>query len=101
MKGHSMHEVPTQAPELEAHRFLTTPLDALLQPGEISDGSNEALALFRTIAGGVPAYRSLLAERGVDPASINTAADFAGLPLLDKKNYNRRFSLDELVLGGK
>jgi len=96
-----MHDVLTPAPEAEAQRFLSTPLDALLQAGEAGDGSREALDLFRAVARDVPAYRTLLAEQKIDPASVRTAADFARLPLLDKKNYNRRFSLDELVLGGK
>jgi phenylacetate-CoA ligase len=85
----------------EAERFLATPLDRLLQPGETGDGSQEALALFRTVAQDVPAYRTLLAEQGIDPVSVKTPADFAKLPLLDKKTYNRRFSLDDLMLGGK
>ncbi len=96
-----MHDVMTPAPEAEAQRFLLTPLDALLQAGESSDGAREALDLFRAVARDVPAYRSLLAEQNIDPASIRTAADFARLPLLDKKNYNRRFTLDELMLGGR
>jgi phenylacetate-CoA ligase len=96
-----MHDVLTPAPEAEAQRFRSTPLDALLKPGETGDGSREALELFRTVARDVPAYRTLLAERKIDPAAVTTAADFTRLPLLDKKNYNRRFSLDELVLGGR
>src|SRR5215813_12922764 len=96
-----MHDVLTPAPDAEVRRFLETPLDALLRPGETSDGLPEALDLFRTVAKDVPAYRILLAEQKIDPASVKTAADFARLILLDKKNYNRRFSLDELVLGGK
>jgi phenylacetate-CoA ligase len=91
----------TPASAAEAQRFLSTPLDALLQAGETGDGSREALDLFRAVARDVPAYRTLLAEQSIDPASIKTAADFARLPLLDKKNYNRRFTLDALMLGGK
>lgn len=85
---------------IEAERFRENSLDRLLQPGEASDGSQEALALFHSVARVVPAYRTFLAEQRIDPASILTAADFAKLPLLDKKNYNRRFTLDELVVGG-
>jgi phenylacetate-coenzyme A ligase PaaK-like adenylate-forming protein len=91
----------TPAPDAEARLFLETSLDALLRPGETGDGSREALALFHTVARDVPAYRSLLAEKNISPGSIAAKADFARLPLLDKKNYNRRFTLDELVLGGK
>jgi phenylacetate-CoA ligase len=101
MKGHSMHDVLTPAPDAAAQAFLATPLDALLRPGETGDGSAEALALFHAVARDVPAYRTLLTEQRIDPGSIKTAADFARLPLLDKQSYNRRFSLDELVLGGK
>jgi phenylacetate-CoA ligase len=96
-----MDDGPAPAPDADARKFLTTPLDSLLQPGATGDGSAEALALFRAVAREVPAYRTLLAERKIDPASIRTAADFARLPLLDKQNYNRRFPLDALVLGGK
>src|SRR5690242_18166789 len=96
-----MHDVLAPVSDAEARRFLSTPLDALLQPGETGDGSLEALELFRAVARDVPAYRTLLAEQNIDPASVKSAADFARLPLLDKKNYNRRFTLDELVLGGK
>ncbi|MDQ7247125.1 phenylacetate--CoA ligase family protein [Dongia sedimenti] len=96
-----MHDVLTPAPETEARRFLDTPLDGLLQPGTTGDGAREALALFRAVARDVPAYRTLLSEQNIDPAAVTTAADFARLPLLDKQNYNRRFPLDELVLGGK
>src|SRR5688572_15232747 len=96
-----MHDALTPAAETEARRFLATPLDALLQPGETRDGSHEALDLFHAVARDVPAYHSLLAEQNIDPASITTKADFARLPLLDKQNYNRRFPLDDLVLGGK
>jgi len=96
-----MHDVLTPAAGAEAQRFLSTPLDALLQAGETGDGSHQALELFRVAAREVPAYRQLLAEHKIDPASVKSAADFARLPLLDKKNYNRRFSLDDLVLGGK
>jgi phenylacetate-CoA ligase len=96
-----MDDVLTPASGAEAQRFLSTPLDALLQAGETSDGSQQALDLFRVTVRDVPAYRQLLAEHKIDPAAVKSAADFARLPLLDKKNYNRRFSLDDLVLGGK
>jgi phenylacetate-CoA ligase len=95
-----MPDVMTPTSNAEARRFLSTPLDALLQPGETGDGLREALDLFRAAARDVPAYRTVLAEQKIDPASVTDAAAFARLPLLDKKNYNRRFSLDDLVLGG-
>jgi phenylacetate-CoA ligase len=87
--------------EAAVSEFLAKGLDELLAPTEAGDGFPEALSLFRTVARDVPAYRSLLAERGIDPAAVATPQDFARLPLLDKANYMRRFSLDDLVLGGK
>jgi phenylacetate-CoA ligase len=85
----------------EAGRFLDSPLDVLLRPGESGDGFPQALDLMRQVAHGVPAYRTLLAEHGIEPASIKAPTDFARLPLLDKKNYVKRFPLDDLVLNGK
>ena len=41
-------------------RFLDGNLDALLAPGETSDGLPEALALLRRAADGVPAYGAML-----------------------------------------
>jgi hypothetical protein len=95
-----MDDVLTPAPAAEAQRFLSISLDALLQAGESGDGSHQVLDLFRVTARDVPAYRQLLVEHKIDPAAVKSTADFARLPLLDKKNYNRRFSLDDLVLGG-
>lgn len=83
-----------------ADRFLATSLDDLLKPGESGDGFGEALALLHAVSKDVPAYRVVLKEQAIDPARIATPADFARLPLLDKANYIRRFSLDELVPGG-
>lgn len=80
--------------------FIGTNLDDLLRPGETSDGFAAALALFRRVARDVPAYGTLLQERGIDPAAITTPAEFKRLPLLDKANYVRRFGLDQLVMGG-
>jgi phenylacetate-CoA ligase len=64
-------------------------------PGE------RALALFHDVAGRVPAYQRFLAGHGVDPAAIRTVADFAGLPLLTKEAYQRRYPLPELCRDGR
>ncbi|MBL8707550.1 MAG: phenylacetate--CoA ligase family protein [Rhodospirillaceae bacterium] len=80
--------------------FVDVPLDTLLRPGETSDGSAAALALFRRVVRDVPAYGTVLREQGIDPAAIASSSDFRRLPLLDKANYIRRFSLPELVKGG-
>ena len=85
----------------EAARFTDTALDALLGTGESGDGFPEALSLLRSVAESVPAYRTLLQEQGIAAGTIATKQDFARLPLLDKKNYVKRFPLDDLVMGGK
>ena len=95
-----MDDASRPDPLSAARHFLETPLGRLLQPGESGDGFEQALALFGAVAGGVPAYRTLLAEQGIDPAAVAGEADFQRLPLLEKKSYNRRFKLDDLVLGG-
>jgi phenylacetate-CoA ligase len=81
-------------------RFLNTPLDDLLRPGEIGDGFAEIRPFFARVATEVPGYGALLREKGVNAAEIASASDFARLPLLDKANYVRRFSQDEIVFGG-
>jgi phenylacetate-CoA ligase len=91
----------TAAHRSEAAQFLDTPLDGLLRLGESGDGFAEARDLLQRVATDVPAYRTLLAEQGIDAASIATPTDFARLPLLDKTNYVKRFPLDDLVLCGK
>jgi phenylacetate-CoA ligase len=73
------------------------PLDRLLDGREPTE---RALALFRDVAGSVPAYGAFLAEHGVDPASIRTADDFSCLPLTTKEGYLRRHTLAELCRGG-
>lgn len=82
-------------------QFLTHSLDTLLAPGEAGDGFAEALRLLQRVAKEVPAYRTLLAEQGIEAAGIATRADFARLPLLDKGNYVKRFPLDALTSGGE
>jgi phenylacetate-CoA ligase len=80
--------------------FFTTSLDDLLGPGETGDGFAQALGLLQRVAAEVPAYGQILKERAIDPAAIRSPADFTRLPLLDKANYVRRFSQDEVVFGG-
>lgn len=69
--------------------------------GAPEDGAEAALALFHEVAARVPAYRAFLAERGIDPAGVRTAADFARLPLLTKDDYLRRHPLPELCRDGR
>lgn len=81
--------------------FLATPLGGLLAEGEETDGFASACTLLQRVVAEVPAYRRLLAEAAVDPATIRSLADFRQLPLLTKDNYVRRFPLDQLLKGGR
>lgn len=63
-------------------------------------GRKWLLPAFRRAAARSPAYRTLLAEAGVDPASIRTVEDFiARCPILEKANTFRRFGIRELLCG--
>lgn len=73
--------------------FLKTPKEDLLRRHLAEDPAARALALFQRTAREVPAYGAFLAERGVDPATLRGAADFARVPPITKENYIRRYSL--------
>jgi phenylacetate-CoA ligase len=49
----------------------------------------------------VPAYRSFLAEHGVEPADIQSSADFKRLPPTTKQTYQLRYPLAELCRDGR
>jgi phenylacetate-CoA ligase len=59
------------------------------------------LTFYRHMLAHVPAYQRFLAEQGVDPAAIQTAADLKRLPLATKANYIRKFPLAALIAGGR
>jgi len=61
-----------------------------------------AVAAFQAAAESVPAYRTLLAEAGVDPARVRTLGDFQRLvPVIDKEATFGRFGLAEVCRGGR
>jgi phenylacetate-CoA ligase len=68
-------------------RFLNTSLDTVLERHLSISAISQALSLFRDVVDDVPAYSTFLKEQGIDPAAIQTAEDFAQLPLLTKQNY--------------
>jgi phenylacetate-CoA ligase len=64
-------------------------------------GEGAVLAAFQSAAAEVPAYRDLLAHRGVDPAGITDIAAFrARVPLTDKATMFRAYPLHQLFRGG-
>lgn len=57
--------------------------------------------LFHRVARTVPAYADFLDRHGVDPAAVQTFADFERLPLTTKDIYQRRYPLRELCRDGR
>ncbi len=64
----------------------------------IRNGLKWLLPAFRRAAEHSPAYRTLLAEAGVDPSSIKSPEAFVGrCPILDKSKTFKRFAADQLI----
>jgi phenylacetate-CoA ligase len=76
--------------------FLTTPLDVVLGRHIHHDPEQAVLELFHEVAASVPAYGRFLQEQGVDPAGVQSFADFQQLPALTKKNYLQQHSLADV-----
>jgi phenylacetate-CoA ligase len=90
-----------RGPALPAfQRFVDTPISQLLDDHARADPAAHVLGLFHEVAGSVPAYGAFLRERGVEPRSVRTEADFRALPLLTKENYIKPFPLADLCRGG-
>ncbi len=81
--------------------FLTTPLDACLSRWQQHSPEQQVVTLFQSAAATVPAYRDFLREQQIDPASIQTFADFRALPHLTKANYLLRYPLPDLCRDGR
>ncbi|MFZ0255390.1 MAG: phenylacetate--CoA ligase family protein [Gammaproteobacteria bacterium] len=81
--------------------FLQTPLEKLLQEETRGDPVHAAIKLFHDVAKTVPAYRAFLAEHHIEPARLQTTADFCRLPLTTKANYLQRHPLAHLCRGGR
>lgn len=96
-----LHEPHTHRLLAALEHFLRTPLDAALARHREVDPAEQALALFHDVAASVPAYRSLLAEHGLDPALVRSPADFAALPALTKQSYVLRHPLAALCRTGQ
>ncbi|MCU0543115.1 MAG: phenylacetate--CoA ligase family protein [Oscillatoriaceae cyanobacterium Prado104] len=81
--------------------FLRTPLEERLQQQQSRDSESKMLSLFQNVAATVPAYRVFLAASNINPAAIQTFADFQKLPLITKENYLRCYPLPQLCRQGK
>lgn len=59
-------------------------------------GFKNALKLFKWAAKNVPAYEDFLKKHKINPAKIKTHDDFRKIPLMEKKNYLRKYPYPEL-----
>lgn len=64
-------------------------------------GLKEAIKQFHEMAQRVPAYGDFLRRNHIDYKKIRTAEDFLHVPLIDKNNYLRQYSLEELCWDGQ
>lgn len=66
----------------------------------IKKGETRALKLFHEMADRVPAYKDFLVKNGVKPQLIKSTKDFSKLPTLNKDNYLRAYSREQLCWDG-
>jgi len=67
----------------------------------IEKGRRRALKLFREMAERVPAYKDFLKKNKIDPVQIRSFRDFSKVPIVDKDNYLKKYSLQDLCWDGK
>lgn len=61
-----------------------------------SRGEKRAIALFHATAEHVPAYKDFLKKNKIKPSKVKSLSDFKQVPYIDKENYLRAYSLDQL-----
>lgn len=64
-------------------------------------GVKKTLKRFHEVSSRVPAYKKTLQEYNINPDDITTIDDYKKLPILNKKNYLKKYELEELCLDGK
>jgi phenylacetate-CoA ligase len=67
----------------------------------LARGEDMALKLFHDMSNRVPAYKYFLAENNINPADVVTIEDFKKLPTIDKDNYLRKYSRNDLCWDGE
>ena len=67
----------------------------------LKKGEQSALQLFHDMARRVPAYGRFLKERGVQHARIKTTKEMNLIPIMTKKNYLKKYPLEDLCWDGK
>ncbi|MFB2834428.1 phenylacetate--CoA ligase family protein [Floridanema evergladense] len=96
-----MQESQRQRSLQALEKFLATPLASLLQKDNATKAESATLALFHSVAATVPAYQRFLNTQNINPATIQSLADFSQLPQVTKENYLKVYSLDQLCKDGK
>ena len=81
--------------------FLNTSLNKQLQATIDAEAQTAVLELFHQVADTVPAYQNFLKQHDINPASVQTYADFEALPLTTKQNYLQPHSLAQLCRYGR
>jgi len=81
--------------------FLSTPLAEKLERHLHHPGEAAAVSLFHDAVATVPAYKAFLGQQNINPATIQTFADFQKLPLITKDNYLRSHTLAQLCRHGQ
>jgi len=66
----------------------------------ISKGEKRALELFHQMATKVPAYKDFLSKHNINHKQIKTIADLKTIPTIDKNNYLRAYSREQLCWNG-
>jgi phenylacetate-CoA ligase len=94
-----MPSQPERLLQALAH-YLHTPLEMLLAQETPEDFERRVLSFFQTVVESVPAYREFLQEQGIAPAAIQSLADYAALPLINKRNYIQHYQLAERCRNG-
>lgn len=61
---------------------------------------SRSLSLFHSAALRVPAYRDFLRTNKIDPKKIVSFDDFLNVPIINKQNYIRKYSLKDLCWDG-
>ena len=82
------------------YQFISTPLDMLLAERQAINPEDKVLALFHRCVVEVPAYQKFLNAHEVSSAEINSYSAFRALPLTNKADYMRAYSLPARCLGG-
>jgi len=66
----------------------------------VSEKKRKSFSLFQQSAKNVPAYKKFLRKSKVDYKKIKNWEDFKNIPSISKKNYLKKYPINELCFGG-